>query len=88
MFMNLFAVLAIILIFAAILRRVEVRLALLVAGFVLAVASWKQLAWSDVFIKGMITAGLISVILPAMGFAAFMELTGCDRQLVKCSPIP
>jgi len=60
-----------------------VRLALLVAGFVLAVASWNLIAWSDAFIKSMTTAGLISVILPAMGFAAVMELTGCDRHLVK-----
>ncbi len=83
MFMNLFAALVTILTFAAILRRVEVRLALLVAGFVLAVASWNLMAWSDAFIKSMTTAGLISVILPAMGFAAVMELTGCDRHLVK-----
>lgn len=83
MFMNLFAALVTILTFAAILRRVEVRLALLVAGFVLAVGSWNLMAWSDAFIKSMTTAGLISVILPAMGFAAVMELTGCDRHLVK-----
>jgi len=83
MFMNLFAALVTILTFGAILRRVEVRLALLVAGFVLAVASWNLMAWSDAFIKSMTTAGLISVILPAMGFAAVMELTGCDRHLVR-----
>jgi DcuC family C4-dicarboxylate transporter len=31
----------------------------------------------------MTTAGLISVILPVMGFAAVMELTGCNNHLVK-----
>ncbi len=88
MFMNLFAVLVIILTFVAILRRVEVRLALLVAGFVLTVTSWNLMAWSDAFIKSMTTAGLISVILPAMGFAAVMEMTGCDRHLVKLVTAP
>ena len=83
MFMNVFAALVTILAFAAILWKVEVRLALLVAGFVLAVASWNLMAWSDAFIRSMTTAGLLSVILPAMGFAAVMELTGCDRHLVK-----
>jgi len=83
MFMNIFAALVTILTFAAILRRVEVRLALLVAGLVLTVASWNLVAWSNAFINSMTTAGLISVILPAMGFAAVMELTGCDRHLVK-----
>jgi len=83
MFMNIFAALVTILTFVAILRRVEVRLALLLAGFVLTVASWNLVAWSNAFINSMTTAGLISVILPAMGFAAVMELTGCDRHLVK-----
>ncbi len=83
MFMNLFAALVTILTFVAILRRVEVRLALLAAGLVLAVVSWNPAAWTDAFMKSMTTAGLISVILPAMGFAAVMELTGCDRHLVK-----
>jgi DcuC family C4-dicarboxylate transporter len=88
MFMNLFAALVTILTFAAILRRVEVRLALLVAGFVLAVASWNLVAWSNAFIASMTTAGLISVILPAMGFATVMEMTGCDRHLVKLVTAP
>jgi DcuC family C4-dicarboxylate transporter len=88
MFMNLFAALVTVLTFAAILRRIEVRLVLLVAGFVLAVASWNLMAWSDAFIKSMTTAGLISVILPAMGFAAVMEMTGCDRHLVKLVTAP
>ena len=83
MFMNIFAALVTVLTFVAILRRVEVRLALLVAGVVLAVASWNLMAWSEAFSKSMTTAGLISVILPAMGFATVMELTGCDRHLVK-----
>ena len=88
MFMNLFAALVTILTFAAILRRVEVRLAMLVAGFVLAVASWNLVAWSNAFIASMTTAGLISVILPAMGFATVMEMTGCDRHLVKLVTAP
>lgn len=88
MTMNIFAGLVTILTFAAILRRVEVRLALLAAGVVLAVGSWNLGAWSEAFSKSMTTAGLISVILPAMGFATVMELTGCDRHLVKLVTAP
>jgi DcuC family C4-dicarboxylate transporter len=60
-----------------------VRLALLTGGLVMAALSWNLQAFSDSFTKSMTTAGLISVILPVMGFAAVMELTGCNGHLVK-----
>ena len=83
MFLNIIAVVVTVLTFAAIIRKAEVRLALLTGGLVMAVVSWKLQAFSDAFTSSMTVAGLISVILPVMGFAAIMELVGCNAHLVK-----
>jgi C4-dicarboxylate transporter, DcuC family len=83
MFLNIMALVVTVVTFAAIIRKAEVRLALLTGGLVMAVLSWNLPAFSDAFTKSMTTAGLISVILPVMGFAAIMELTGCNGHLVK-----
>ena len=83
MFLNIVAAVVTVLTFAAIVRKVEVRLALLTGGLVMAVLSLNPQAWSEAFFKSMTVAGLISVILPVMGFAAVMELTGCNAHLVK-----
>jgi DcuC family C4-dicarboxylate transporter len=83
MFLNIAAAVVTILTFVAIIRKVEVRLALLTGGLAMALLSLNLQAWSESFFKSMTVAGLISVILPVMGFAAVMELTGCDRHLVK-----
>jgi C4-dicarboxylate transporter, DcuC family len=83
MFLNIVAAVVTVLTFAAIVRKVEVRLALLTGGLVMALLSLNPQAWSEAFFKSMTVAGLISVILPVMGFAAVMELTGCNAHLVK-----
>jgi len=83
MFLNIIALVVTVLTFAAIIRKAEVRLALLAGGLAMAVLSWNLPAFSEAFTKSMTTAGLISVILPVMGFAAVMELTGCNAHLVK-----
>jgi len=83
MFLNIAATLITILTFVAIIRKVEVRLALLAGGLAMALLAGNPQAWSAAFLKSMTVAGLISVILPVMGFAAVMELTECDRHLVK-----
>jgi DcuC family C4-dicarboxylate transporter len=83
MFLNIIAVVVTVLTFAAIIWKVEVRLALLTGGLVMAVMSWKLQAFSEAFTNSMTVAGLISVILPVMGFAAIMELVGCNAHLVK-----
>jgi DcuC family C4-dicarboxylate transporter len=83
MVLNIVALVVTVGTFAAIIRRAEVRLALLAGGLVMAVLSWNLQAFSDAFTRSMTTAGLISVILPVMGFAAVMELTGCNAHLVK-----
>jgi DcuC family C4-dicarboxylate transporter len=83
MFLNIIALVVTVVTFAAIIRKAEVRLALLAGGLIMAVLSWNLQAFSEAFTKSMTTAGLISVILPVMGFAAVMELTGCNGHLVK-----
>jgi DcuC family C4-dicarboxylate transporter len=77
------AVIVTIVMFWAIVKGLEVRLSLLLAGLILVVVSGSLQIFSEAFARSMTTAGLISVILPVMGFAAVMELTGCDRHLVK-----
>jgi C4-dicarboxylate transporter, DcuC family len=83
MFLNIAAAVVTVLTFVAIIRRVETRLALLTGGLAMALLAFKPQAWSEAFFNSMTTAGLISVILPVMGFAAVMEVTGCNRHLVK-----
>ena len=83
MFLNIAAAVVTILTFVAIIRQVETRLALLTGGLAMALLALKPQAWSEAFYNSMTTAGLISVILPVMGFAAVMEMTGCNRHLVK-----
>jgi len=83
MFLNIAAAVVTILTFVAIIRQVETRLALLTGGLAMALLALKPQAWSEAFYNSMTTAGLISVILPVMGFAAVMDVTGCNRHLVK-----
>jgi len=83
MFLNIAAAVVTVLTFAAIIQRVETRLALLTGGLIMALLALKPQAWSEAFYNSMTTAGLISVILPVMGFAAVMDVTGCNRHLVK-----
>ena len=83
MFMNILAAAVTVLTFAAIVKKVEVRLALLTGGLFMALIAMNPQAWSDAFGKNMTFAGLLLTIPPVMGFAAVMELTGCNRHLVK-----
>jgi hypothetical protein len=69
MWLNIAAAAVTILTFVAIIRKTEVRLALLTGGLILAVLSMDPQAWSEAFFKSMTVAGLISTILPVMGFA-------------------
>jgi DcuC family C4-dicarboxylate transporter len=62
-------------------RRVEVRLVLLAAGLAMALLAGRPLAVADTFTRGMVAA-MVAPICAAMGFAAVMTATGCDRHLV------
>jgi DcuC family C4-dicarboxylate transporter len=62
-------------------RRVEVRLVLLGAGLLMCVFAGDPLAAADTFTRGMVTS-MVAPICAAMGFAAVMSATGCDKHLV------
>ena len=62
-------------------RRVEVRLVLLGAGLLLATFAGKPLVLFDTFTAAMV-ATMVAPICAAMGFAAVLAATGCDRHLV------
>jgi DcuC family C4-dicarboxylate transporter len=64
-----------------IVRRVEVRLVLLGAGLLLALIAGKPLAITDAFTRAMVV-GFVGPICVALGFAAVLSATGCDRHLV------
>jgi DcuC family C4-dicarboxylate transporter len=62
-------------------RRVEIRLVLLGAGLVMCLLAGEPLALADTFTRGMVTS-MVAPICAAMGFAAVMSATGCDKHLV------
>src|SRR5262249_26757285 len=68
-------------------RGVEVRLVLLGAGLLMALAAGKPLAVFDTFTKGLV-AGLVAPICAAMGFAAVLRATQGDRHLVHPPLVP
>jgi DcuC family C4-dicarboxylate transporter len=62
-------------------RRVEIRLVLLGAGLLMCLLGGNPLAAADTFTRGMVTS-MVAPICAAMGFAAVMSATGCDKHLV------
>lgn len=82
MMMDIFAAVVVIVTFTFIIRGTEVRLALLTAGAVLTLVTWKPEAWFASFSGSMVQAGLLTVILPAIGFTAIIKLAKCDADLV------
>jgi DcuC family C4-dicarboxylate transporter len=62
-------------------RRVEVRLVLLASGLVLGLLAGQPLLMFDTFMRAMV-AGMVGPICAAMGFAAVVSATGCDKHLV------
>jgi len=60
MWLNIAAAVVTVLTFVAIIRKMEVRLALLTGGLILALLSLDPQAWFEAFFKSMTVAGLIS----------------------------
>ncbi len=71
----------------ALVRRVDVRLALLFGGAVMALAAGQPLAVFDTFARAMV-APMVAPICASMGFAAVLAATGCDRALVAVLVVP
>jgi len=76
------AVLVVIVMVWALVRRYETRLVLITAGVVLAMLALKPMDALDAFAKSMTNAGLIEAICSAMGFAFVISYTRCDEHLV------
>lgn len=74
--------LVVILTFAAIIKKYETRLCLLIGGFVLAILSGNLMAAVNGFVKTM-TSSLVITICSIMGFAYIMKMTKCDEHMVK-----
>ncbi|MEO8502029.1 MAG: C4-dicarboxylate transporter DcuC [Vicinamibacteria bacterium] len=68
-------------------RRFEVRLVLLGAGLVLGLIAGRPLLLFDTFTRAMV-AGMVGPICAAMGFAAVVSATGCDKHLVHLLLMP
>lgn len=81
--MDILAAAVVVATFVFIIRGAEVRLALLAGGAVLALAAWKPEAWFASFAASMVQAGLLTVILPAIGFTAVIKLAKCDQHLIR-----
>jgi DcuC family C4-dicarboxylate transporter len=81
--MDILAAAVVVATFVFIIRGTEVRLALLAGGAVLALAAWKPEAWFSSFASSMVQAGLLTVILPAIGFTAVIKLAKCDQHLIR-----
>ena len=81
---DLFATAVVLVMVVLIIRGAEVRFALLSAGAILAIVSGRPDEWFDAFGTSMTQAGLITVILPALGFTAVIKLGQCDLHLVRC----
>jgi len=86
--MDILAAVVVVATFYFIIRGAEVRMALLAGGAVLALAAWKPEAWFTSFSGSMVQAGLLTVILPAIGFTAVVKLAKCDQHLVRLAVGP
>lgn len=77
------ALVIVILTVAALIKRIETRLVLLVSGLVMSLISLDPMAAFAQFDKSMTNNSLIIVICSSMGFATVMNLTKCDLHLVS-----
>lgn len=89
-YVSLAVAVAVVVVVAAVflmIRRVEVRLVLLGGGLLMSLVAGRPLAILDAFADGMV-ATLVAPICAAMGFAAVLSATGCDRHLVGLLTAP
>lgn len=81
--MELFGGIVVILAFAAIIKKVEARMVLLLAGFIMLVVGGKLGSFVGTFTKTMTHNTLVPVICTVMGFSFVMKVTECDKHLVS-----
>jgi len=80
--MIFFGCIIVILTFAAIIKKMEARMVLFAAGFIMCIAGGTTLAAIEVFAKTMVHSSLVPTICTVMGFSYVMKLTECDKHLV------
>lgn len=64
------------------IKQYETRMVLIGAGFLMAILSWNLMAAFTAFSDNMVVKGLVLNICSALGFAAVLQLTQCDKHLV------
>ena len=72
----------------ALIKRLETRLVLFTAGFVLCLVSMDPLSALNSFAKSMTNNSLVMAICSSMGFAFIANYTQCDRSLVQYLAAP
>ena len=81
-------ILIILLALYALLREVDVRLVLFLAGLALASLAARPLVVFDTFLVEMGNGKTIGPICSAMGFAYVLRGTGCDQAMVRLLLVP
>ena len=82
------AIALIVLAIVAIIKKVETRMTLLLAGFAMCVLAGHPMAAFQSCIKGMVNVNLVPPICAAMGFAAAVTFSKCDEHLVALLASP
>ena len=82
------AVAVIVLTIYALVKRIETRMVLFLAGLVMCLIAGSPVAPVKAFIKGMTNPTLVPAICSAMGFAAVVTASKCDLHLVKALATP
>lgn len=72
----------------ALVKRLETRLVLIIAGLVLCFAAGEPMKAFQAFVKGMTNVTLVPAICAAMGFAAAVTAAKCDEHLVALMSAP
>lgn len=83
-----FGLLIIILTIVAMIRKIESRLVLIVAGFIMALAALEPMSAFNGLTKGMTESNLICNICSVMAFAFVMKYTECDLHLSNAVSSP
>lgn len=83
-----FAVAVIVVTIIGLVKRVETRMLLTIAGVAMCVAAGDPMKAFQSFVKGMTNGTLVPSICSAMGFAAAVSAAKCDQHLVAALAAP
>ncbi len=83
-----FAIAVIVLTVIGLVKRLETRMLLVAAGFLMCLVAGEPMQAFQSFIKGMTNGTLVPAICSAMGFAAAVSASKCDQHLVGAVAAP